>query len=50
MEDARRAVADLLRLDPDYRIRKHVAMFAPYREKAHNDVLWDSLRKAGLPD
>jgi hypothetical protein len=50
MEEAREAVADLLRLDPNYRIKKHVAMFAPYREQAHNDFLWDSLRLAGLPD
>jgi adenylate cyclase len=50
MDEAREAVADLLRLDPNYRIKKHVAMFAPYREQAHNDFLWRSLRLAGLPD
>jgi adenylate cyclase len=49
MEESRKAVADLLRLDPNYRIKKHVAVFAPYREQAHNDFLWQSLRLAGLP-
>jgi adenylate cyclase len=50
MDEARKAVGELLRLDPAHRIQHHIAMFAPFREQAHNEHLWEGLRMAGLPD
>ena len=50
MDEARKSVGELLRLDPAHRIQHHIAMFAPYREQAHNDHFWEGLRMAGLPD
>ena len=50
MDEARKSVSELLRLDPAHRIQHHIAMFAPYREQAHNEHFWEGLRMAGLPD
>lgn len=50
MDEARKAVAELLRLDPEYCIHHHVRLFAPHREQAHNEYLWEGLRLAGLPE
>jgi TolB-like protein/lipopolysaccharide biosynthesis regulator YciM len=50
MDEARQAVGQLLRLDPGHRIQVHVRAFASYREQAHNELFWEELRMAGLPD
>jgi hypothetical protein len=50
MDEARAEIAELTRIDPCYRIRHHVRLLAPYRMPAHNKLLWEGLRMAGLPD
>jgi len=50
MDEARAEIAELTRIDPSYRIRHHIRLLAPYRMPAHNKLLWEGLRMAGLPD
>ena len=48
-EDAKRTVATILRLDPDFSIKKYVGRLS-YRDPAELKRFEDGLRKAGLPE
>lgn len=48
-DDARREVEALLKLDPDYTLRRLHA-FATYRDPAESERLISALRAAGLPE
>jgi tetratricopeptide (TPR) repeat protein len=48
-EDAKRAVAEILRLHPDFSIKNYVRRLS-YRDPAELTRFEDGLRKAGLPD
>ncbi len=47
--DAKRTVATILRLDPEFSIRKYVGRLS-YRDPADLARFEDGLRKAGLPE
>ncbi len=49
-DEAEREVAELLALNPDERIGCHVRQHSPFRLAAHNELLWEGLRIAGLRD
>jgi tetratricopeptide (TPR) repeat protein len=47
-EDARKSVSEILRLDPDFSIKKHMASIS-YRDPDELERFEDGLRKVGLP-
>ena len=47
LEEARVQVAEVLRLDPDFRL-SNVKLF--YRNPADAEISFEGMRKAGLPD
>jgi TolB-like protein len=49
-DDARKAVARLLRLDPMLRVSNFQKSLGPYRHQEYVSQYGDALRKAGLPD
>ena len=48
-EDARKEVEALLKLDPDYTLRR-LKVFATYSDPAESERIISALRKAGLPE
>ncbi len=48
-EEARKEVEALLKLDPDYTLRR-LKVFATYSDPAESERIISALRKAGLPE
>jgi adenylate cyclase len=49
-EEARAEAAEVLRIDPHYRIGKTQKKLSPFKSSEHEQHLFDGLRKAGLPE